>query len=776
MTQLERKTVSRIQESTRSVTIDGRRHLRRQVALLCGASLLAAGWTAAATAQEGGARMLDEVVVTAQRREDVAQDVPISLTAFTAEDITLSNIQGVDDFFFRTPNVSFIQEGSRDRRELSIRGVTNQVSRDIDVRPQSFGFYVDEFNVVQATVNPPILDMERIEVLRGPQGTGFGRNAVGGAINLVTRKPDNELFMENSVGYARFNSIDVESVLNVPIIEDTLAVRFAGKFAQTDGHIRNINPIGGGNDSKYQYLRGTVRWTPTERFTLDVTGTYVDEEVGMREGVPSGVMSSFGGFLFGPEANPDGVGFFPENRNRVNFNRGQSVGNKFYYLMARAQYDWDNLSLISITGYIDKDEFLRGDIDGGSVDAFFETKPLFRDSFTQEFRLVSALEGPLNWSAGVIYARDRGSQDQFTFAGNAFDPNDPGNQFVSGLPFQPGQQVTSSGSTGEFESYAVYGELFYDLSDRLSLKLGARVTRDEIDSLTFRTSGDPPVITAFAEGSTRYTDFSPSAALTWALTDEVNLYGSVARGYKSGGIQTNIALAGEGEREDFDEETVWSYEVGVKSELFDRRLRLNASAFYMDWKDMQVNTAVGVQRPDGNIAFIAAILNAAEAENYGVELDALALVTDNLVVGLGFGYLNAKFDSFDGAFIDGRFVDLTGRRIPNAPRLTANADAQYNFELGNGNEAFVRGEWFARSRNVANINSLVQEGFPWEVPGFNQVNLRAGIRTERWDMTAYVENVFDNNFFTNSYQKAFFGGLHVVPSFRNYGVRLTVRL
>ncbi len=746
--------------------------LRRQVAILCGASWVALALPMAAasaqqqqqqqTAQRG---MLDEVVVTAQRREDSIQDVPISVTAFSSEEITLANIKGVDDFFYRTPNVSFTQGGSRDRRELSIRGVTNQVSRDYDVRPDSFGFYIDEFNVVQGTVNPPILDMERIEVLRGPQGTAFGRNAVGGAINLVTRKPDNDFFMENSIGYERFNTIDVQSILNIPLIEDTLAVRFAGNYRETDGHIRNINVIGGGNDSKYQYLRGTVRWTPTDRFTLDVQGTFVNEEVGMREGVPSGVMSPFGSFLFGPEANPDGVGFYPENRSRVNFNRGQNVGNEFYYVMARAQYDWDDLSLISITGYIDKDEFLVGDIDGGSIDAFYETKPLFRTSFTQELRLVSSLDGRFNWSGGVIFARDRGSQDQFTFAGNE-----------APLGLQPDQQVTSSGSEGEMKSYAAYGEIFYDLTDRLQLKLGARLSREEVDQLTFRTSGDPPVITAFADGSTKYTDFSPSMSLTYNITDDVSVYGTVSRAYKSGGVQTNIALAEEGEREDFDEEVLWNYEIGLKSELFDRRLRLNAAAFYMDWEDMQVNSAAGVLTPGGDISFLSAILNAAEARNYGFELDGQALVTDSLVVGFGLGYLNAKFDNFEDAFVEGQFVDLSGRVIPNSPRWTANVNAQQNFELGNGREAYIRGEVFGRSSNQSSINALVFGGFPYEVAGFGQFNLRGGIQTERWDVTAFVENVFDNNYYTNAYQKAFYSGLHVVPSFRNWGIRLTVRL
>src|SRR5690606_27669741 len=152
---------------------------------------------------------------------------------------------------------------------------------------------------------------------------------------------------------------------------------------------------------------------------------------------------------------------------------------------------------------------------------------------------------------------------------------------------------------------------------------------------------------------------------------------------------------------------------------------------------MQVNTAVGILGPTGDIQFLSAIENAAEATNWGIEVDGAGLVTDNFTVGFGVGYLHAEFDTFEDAFIDGAFVDLSGAQIPNAPSWTANADAQYEIALREGRNAFLRAEWFVRSENMASIESLIHGGFPYEVPGFNQVNLRAGITSERYDITAY---------------------------------------
>ena len=155
--------------------------------------------------------------------------MPISLTVFSAAEIEQQNFQGVESYFAETPNVSFTSEGTRDRKELSLRGISDQLSPDNNIREGSFGFYIDEFNVAQGTSNPEIVDIDQIEVLRGPQGTYFGRNAVGGAINITTKQPTNDFFAEASAQYSSFNTVDAHGILNLPLIDHVLAVRLVAE-------------------------------------------------------------------------------------------------------------------------------------------------------------------------------------------------------------------------------------------------------------------------------------------------------------------------------------------------------------------------------------------------------------------------------------------------------------------------------------------------------------------------------------------------------------------
>ncbi|HEY0342337.1 MAG TPA: TonB-dependent receptor plug domain-containing protein, partial [Steroidobacteraceae bacterium] len=310
-----------------------RRHAARLV-LCSAAATLAGSYAAHASAadndtDDAAVDSLQEITVTAQRREQNARDVPISLTVFSGAQIAQDNFQGVESYLSQTPNVSFTSEGTRDRKELALRGVSDQLSPDNNIKEGSFGFYIDEFNVAQGTSNPEIVDIDRIEVLRGPQGTFFGRNAVGGAINITTKKPTNDFYAEASSQYSSFNTVDSHIILNLPLIDNILAVRMVGRDETSDGNIKNINPIGGGNDSKYQYGKVIVRYTPTSQLTIDTTGTVSTEHVGMRNGVPSGVLGDLSASVLysGPPYNgnaiPDGVGFWPHNTNSVNFNRPQ---------------------------------------------------------------------------------------------------------------------------------------------------------------------------------------------------------------------------------------------------------------------------------------------------------------------------------------------------------------------------------------------------------------------------------------------------------------------
>jgi iron complex outermembrane receptor protein len=715
-----------------------------------------------ASPQDEARNTLEEVVVTSRRREESLQDVPIAVSAFSAESIERNMIEGVDDVFSRTPNVSYTTEGSRDRKRLSIRGVTEFITEagEATVPANTFGIYIDEFSVATATSNPGVMDIERIEVLRGPQGTYFGRNAVGGALNITTRKPTNEFFAEVTADASRYETYEVDGTLNLPLIDDKLAMRANVKYRESDGHIENIHPIGGGNDSEYKYGRVNLRYTPSEQLTLDVIASASDELVGMREGVPSGVLSAFTESLYGT-VTPDGVGYWPQNTDRVNFNRPQEVGSEYQYVTARLQYRWDTVQLTSVSGYLESKTFLRGDVDGGSEDLFYEHKPYDRDALSQEFRLGS-IEGEVwDWTVGAIYSRDRGDIDQATSVGEA-QP--------FGLPV--GFQVTRNVADNETIGAALFGEAVWHATDRLDLLLGVRATRDtvKIREITF-TAGDARLS---IEEEDTFDDVSPRFTASYALSDVAKVYGTISKGFKSGGVQIaqNELIS-----DSYDPETIWNYELGFKSDFLDGRARLNAAVFMMEWEDLQASFAVADIDDEGTIVFTSGIQNAAEATNYGIEAELSLLPTDRLLVNVSAGYLHAEFDDFTNAFIDGAIVDLSNQPMPNAPRWTAGADAQYTFPVGSTWEGFARLEWYYRDETYSDLTALARrdEGFPFVVSSYDHTNLRAGLQSDRWSIVAYVENLFDEKYFTNAYEKAFVSGMALQPSYQTYGVRFTWR-
>jgi iron complex outermembrane receptor protein len=739
--------------------------------VLCGAAAVVAacygaGVAAEVTAKVAATDALEEITVTAQRREENARDVPISLTVFNAAAIEQQNFQGVESYFSQTPNVSFTSEGTRDRKELSLRGVSDQLNPDNNIKEGSFGFYIDEFNVAQGTSNPEIVDIDRIEVLRGPQGTYFGRNAVGGAINITTKQPTNDFFAEASAQYSSFNTVDSHVILNLPIIDNMLAVRIVGRDETSDGNIKNINLIGGGNDSKYTYGKIIVRYTPTDRLTIDTTGTVSNEHVGMRNGVPSGVLGDFSasvlykGLPYNGKAIPDGVGFYPNNTTQVNFNRPQDDGTRFNYVTNRVKFNADSFTVTNVVGYLYSNEFEGGDIDGSSLDLFYEHESIKRTSLSEELRFQSVPGRRVDWTGGIYYGHDTGHTTQYTFTG-------ADNPF--GLP--DGFQVTSSLSDTSDVSTAIFGEGVWHIDPKVSLTVGARYTHETVYTDSFNTSGS--TVLNFVNGTATFNNFSPRLSLLYLASDQVNLYATISRGFKAGGLEAQPLPI---KNDVYKPETLTNYEFGVKSESADKRVRLDADVFYMDWKDIQADFAVGQQVPGGGVSFITGIANASAARSYGFEAEATALVVSGLTVGAGAGYDRAYYIRYPNAETGlGTAGDLSGATLPNTPKWTLHANSQYTHKFSADVSGFTRLEWYYKGGIKPDQNSEFHTGFPWDVPAFNVWNLRAGITRENWSVTAFAENLFDRKYYTNAYEKAFATGMFLEPSYRNFGVRLTVR-
>jgi iron complex outermembrane receptor protein len=717
-----------------------------------------------AVAADADSDSLSEVTVTAQRREQNQRDVPISLTVFSGDAADKQNFQGVENYFAQTPNVSFTTQGSRDRKVLALRGVSDLLSPDSNIREGSFAFYVDEFDVAPGTSNPELVDVDHIEVLRGPQGTYFGRNSVGGAINIVTKQPTNDLFFEGSSQYSSFNTVDSHVIANIPVVNDVLAVRVVGRYERSDGNIKNINPIGGGNDNTYEYGKAQIRFTPNDRLTIDLIGSSTKEDAGMRDGVPSGVLGTFSRTVlyrkppYNGVAIPDGVGFWPQNTDKVNFNRPQDVGTKFWYGESRVRYTAEDFSITNVIGYINSNEFLMGDIDGGSLDLFYENESIRRNALSEELRIQSAPGKRVDWTAGVFFSHDIGHTRQFTYAGSQ-------NPFA----FPTGFEVTSSYSDADAKSYAAFAEAVWHATASLAATVGGRYTHEKVAQDAYNTSSG--VVNNFVDASASFSNFSPRFSVNYALNGTANVYATVSRGFKSGGLQPGSKLSSPS----YKPETLWNYEVGFKGEFLERRVQVNSAIFYMDWKNLQTQYAVGQAGPTGTISFLTGIANAASARSYGLESDVIARVLTDLTVSGGFGYDEAKFVDYKNAVADGVITDLSGYRLPNAPRWTAHAAGEYTYHFDNRHDGFARLEWNFKGGIVPDLAAEVHSGFPWQVPSYNVVNLRLGVTTATWDVIAFAQNLFDKNYYTNAYEKAFVGGMFLNPSYRSFGVKVTVR-
>jgi iron complex outermembrane receptor protein len=714
--------------------------------------------------EESSGSTIDEVVVTAQRRSESIQDVPIAITAVGAETLRDANVKGIEDYFALTPNVSFRSDGSRDRKDLSMRGISNQLNPYANVRPATYAFYIDEFNVVAGTSNPQIVDLERIEVLRGPQGTYFGRNAVGGAINVITKKPDNEWYGEVGLDYSSHDTRGAHGVANIPVVNDLLALRASGQIEESDGWIENINPVGGGNDYDYKTARLQARLTPGDNLTWDFAYSYSDEETGMRVGVPTGFITAtwravYYGNAQGDVTNPDGVGFYPNNDDRVNFNRPQRVGSEYDYASSRAVYEFENVALTAVVGKIKSDVFNFGDVDGGSPDFYYENLLLKRESTSGELRLQSLGTDKIEWSIGASIGEDSGRMRQYTYHGA---------QSPQGRP--EGTETTAGESDASSDYWAVFGQATWRFADQWHMVLGGRYSYEKVD--TYAVSRSNGLLTGINDREVDFDDFSPRFTLGWEPAANMLAYLTASRGFKSGGTQSsnNINLSNQ-----FEPEVLWNYEAGLKLDLLGRRLRLDGTVFFMDWSDVQQLIRFQFLDDTGAIRAVSGIANAAKASTYGAELSADAAITDRFKLSTQVGYLRAKYDDYPAALIDGLVLNLSGKPLVDAPRWTLGVQGQYTTPLTTTLEGFVRAEWNYRDEVLSNPYVYRYYVYPFIAPSYHVTNLRVGIEGEKLRMVAYAENLFDKDYFSNSYEKAFYSGVQIEPSTRVFGVSVSYK-
>ncbi len=777
-----------------------------------GALFLSLGLTSSPAAAEESA-VLEEIVVTAQRRAQNIQDVPIAITAFTGEELEKSNITGATDYLARTPNVSFTEDGQSGSRGLgiAIRGVNNLVSGE-NAFINSVGIYLDEFSVASVpnqVANPFLPDMERVEVLRGPQGTLFGRNSLGGALNLTTKAPTDE--MEGSIKLGTENYDDAGDMFNVTgtfnlPLADNFAVRGTLFYEDSSGLVENINPTGA-SDSGHEYTMARLRatWDLSDQTTLNLTWIYSDEDQGTDENVPSGVLDLDTVDTLGITSAIDpGTGFWPDNRNKLSHDLDEHNKLDSVVFVVNLSHELtDTMTLKWITGFIDAEQkrLFDNDLIGG-VDALIRTNTYEGESWSTELRLENTTDS-VSWVAGILYASD--DQEQENAVAVSSDPT----ATIDGIgflpPFPPGLGLALNQKNFEVESLAIFGDMTWSPNERWDLTIGARFTNDDVTNEVqaygiapfvlpvddfFGSFGNVPRPLASAEES--FSDFTPRFSARYHMSDNVNLYGSISKGYKAGGSSvgnnTNTPnsdpfIVG------FDEETLWNYEVGFKSELANDRVRLNGALFFLDWTDLQME-AFRFLTPGDLSSNFEQTINIDDAEATGIELELLALVSDNLTLGATLGVLDTEITSDSTAEITGGFVvDLKGEDIPKAPELTMSAFAEYAWNLNSGAEAWVRVEFIHRDGQYSDVEGLTNaqtrgpspnqglvralaSEFPYKSPDYDIWNIRGGFNFEKWSLTAFVENASDEEYYTGTQENFGASGIRLRPHPRVIGASL----
>ena len=588
---------------------------------------------------------LEEIVVTAQKRSESLQETPISAAAFTAAALEARGIANLSDLTAQVPNLQLTPHPNSATTSLVfIRGVGNiddQITQDPSVAVYMDGVYIGRS---QGLANE-VAELERAEVLRGPQGSLYGRNATGGAINFITSAPElGEFEAKQNFSVGNYDLFRSRTRINVPV-GDTLAVELGYLHTRKNGFVENRGSgVARFGDQRRDAYRAAVRWAPTASF--DLRYTYDRSDIGdtPQYVAPAPLYPAFANRTQAGAAAVSGL-----LRNDV-----RAQGHNF----TGSWQITDDLTLNSITGYRKLRNFSNQNYLTGALGPFPLFTNRFNDrqkQFSEEIQLIgSGFGSQLEYVLGLYYF-DESSQSRA--------------QTVTAA-----RVTTDRAVTADNRAYAAYGQGTYSpdaLDNRLHLTLGLRWSRDERKATlqdTITQANGAVTVLPQGNGDNSFSNVSPTAILAYELSDQVNTYAKMARGYKSGGYNVRASTT-QRFNEGFGPETLTSYELGLKSDLLDRRLRINAALFYADYKDIQLN-----MQSDPNNPTRSDVLNAGKAHIKGVEVDIAVKPANNLTVTLNYGYTDANYRRIDG---------LMGQNIahlyvfPYIPKHSVNLGVEY---------------------------------------------------------------------------------------------------
>lgn len=675
--------------------------------------------TQQASVDEQPAQELSDIVVTAQRRSQRLQDIPMAVSALTGAALERSPITNVMDLQTTVPNVNIsMRNGSG---VVAIRGIGYDVvtaGAEASVAVHSDGVYQSR----PAAALSALYDVDRIEIARGPQGTLYGRNATGGAVNLISRRPTSESAGYIDVSYGNYNALSIEGAISGPIAGEALTARIAAKIEERDGWGTNITNGRDVDDVRSRAIRGSLNLRPSETVDLLLVGDYFKRDDSANAFHIVGCVT--------PVCNANAAinrGYsLPADPRDVSLDQQPRFRPEQYSLLFTAKVELPFADLTSISGYRDGSSYFFGDLDGTAQPGAFITREENYQTFSQEVQLGRS-GGDFDWILGAYYFHEK----NYARANGHFP------LFVApnfSKYFQGGTQFT--------DAYAAFGELSYHVTPSLTLTLGGRYSKEKKhlqNEYTFTngpintqarqaapTAAIPCVVCRGYPDTVKFNSFTPKFSAQYKIDPRKMLYATVQKGFKSGGFAIGAVTPS------FEPENIWSYEAGLKADWFDRALTTNISVYHYDYSNLQVGQVVGVA---------TIIQNAGTAKVDGVEVEFRLKAGEHLSFD-GFGaYNHARFTRYStvNPANPAQNPNLAGNLLSNAPKWTGRIGAEYGTDVANGRLA-LRGEVFTSSRVFFSpYNNLPNSQKAYTL---GNVSLRYE-GSGPWTASVYVNNVTD---------------------------------
>ena len=673
-------------------------------------------------AQENETRSLDTVIVTATKRPVSILDVPQSIQAVTGDQLGDLAVNNVEDVVALVPNFN-VDPGRKYGGQFNIRGFGDQGGAIASF--STVGVYVDETPMTDgfANLDSALYDLERVEVLRGPQGTLYGEGSLAGTVRLVTNKPELNEYQAEILGRAETtedgdSSYRVAGFANLPIAEDRAALRITASYDDVGGFM-DSTPYPGGttieedtNGRKSSYLRAALKLEPTENLTLLPSIVY------QKNKAQAGPIDSI--------ALPDLVGWS---------NGPDSFQDDLYIYALEAEYRFDGATVTSSTSYSDRAfDSVDDDLEANTLIQLlvgpspFTTQFFTRDieTFSQEFRLASDTDSALSWIVGAFY-RKKNIDEDVVILSDVLDQ-------ILGDP-----RTFLQDNVAEFEQYAVFGEVSYELTDKLTVTGGARwfdetansdLSFGVFDAGIFSFVQNPRIQPTFSEDGVLF-----KLATTYEASNDLTFYGLYSEGYRPGGVNDRLVDIGGlltpeelTQLSSYGKDETQNYEIGMKSRFLDGRATANLAVFFIDWSGTQISSE---PQPGVNV-----VVNADGAESTGFEFDGVFRATANLDIGGSVGYAKSEIASDTLSSIG---IIPKGAQLAHAPEWSGNIYADYTRPLSPDVDLRLRLDARYTDDRVNRVNIVGSPGVPLDE--YTTLNALLAFEADDWSLNLYANNL-----------------------------------